>query len=57
MYPSNDYERCCNASPVGTTDHVHFVDAEVGTILHVAVKLEGREFLRVAEVTEIVYDE
>ncbi len=57
MYPSNDYERCCNASLVGTTDHVHFVDAEVGTILHVAVKLEGREFLRVAEVTEIVYDE
>ena len=57
MHPSNNYERCCNASLEGTTDHILFVNAEVGTILHVAAKLEGGEFLRVAEVTEIVYDE
>jgi hypothetical protein len=32
------------------------VDAEVGAILRVAARLEGREFY-VAEVTEIAYDE
>jgi hypothetical protein len=32
------------------------VDAEIGTILRVAARLEGRE-VRVAEVTEVVYDE
>ena len=40
----------------GTTDHLLMVDAEVGTILRVAARLEGREF-RVAEVTEVAYDE
>jgi len=42
--------------PEGTTDHRLLVDAEVGTILRVAARLEGREFW-VAEVTEIAYDE
>jgi hypothetical protein len=32
------------------------VDAEVGTILRAAARLEGREFY-VAEVTEVAYDE
>jgi hypothetical protein len=32
------------------------VNAEVGTILRVAARLEGRE-LRVAEVTEVAYNE
>jgi hypothetical protein len=32
------------------------LDAEVGTILRVGARLEGREF-RVAEVTEVAYDE
>jgi hypothetical protein len=32
------------------------LDAEIGTILRVAARLEGREFW-VAEVTEIAYDE
>ena len=40
----------------GTTDHMLLVDAEIGTILRVAARLEEREF-RVAEVTEISYDE
>ena len=40
----------------GTTDHLLLVDAEVGTILRVAARLEGREFY-IAEVTEIAYDE
>ena len=44
------------ASMEGTTDHVLLVDAEVGTILRVAARLEGREF-RVAEVTQVAYDE
>ena len=44
------------ASAEGTTDHLIMVDAKIGTILRVAARLEGREF-RVAEVTEIVYDE
>ena len=44
------------ASSEGATDHLLLVDAEVGTILRVAARLEGREF-RVAEVTEVVYDE
>jgi hypothetical protein len=44
------------ASSEGATDHLLLVDAEVGTILRVAARLEGREF-RVAEVTEVAYDE
>jgi hypothetical protein len=36
----------------GATDHLLSVDAEVGTILRVSARLEGREF-RVAEVTEV----
>jgi hypothetical protein len=43
-------------APEGTTDHLLQVDAEVGVILHVAARLEGREFY-VAEVTEVAYDE
>lgn len=43
-------------APDGTTDHLLLVDAEVGTILRAAARLEGREFY-VAEVTEIAYDE
>lgn len=39
----------------GTTDHLILVDAEIGTILRVAARLEGREF-RIAEVSEISYD-
>ena len=42
--------------PEGTTDHLLMVDAEIGTILRVVARLEGREFY-VAEVTEIAYDE
>jgi hypothetical protein len=42
--------------PEGTTDHLLLVDAELGTILRVAARLEGREFY-VAEVAEIAYDE
>ncbi len=45
-----------SASMEGTTDHVLLVDAQIGTILRVAARLEGREF-RVAEVTEVAYDE
>jgi hypothetical protein len=44
------------ASMEGTTDHVLLVDAEVGPILRVAARLEGREF-RVAGVTEIAFGE
>ena len=43
-------------APDGTTDHLLLVDAEVGTILRAAARLEGREFF-VAEATEIAYDE
>lgn len=43
-------------APEGTTDHVLLVDTEIGTILRVAARLEGREFY-VAEVTGIAYDE
>jgi hypothetical protein len=43
-------------APDGTTDHLLLVDAEVGVILRVAARLEGREFY-VAEVTEIFFDE
>ena len=39
-------------APEGTTDHLLLVDAEIGTILRVAARLDGREFY-VAEVTEI----
>lgn len=42
-------------APSGTTDHLLLVDAEIGTILRVAARLEGREFY-VAEVTEISYN-
>lgn len=43
-------------APEGTTDHLLLADAEVGVILRVAARLEGREFY-VAEVTEISFDE
>lgn len=43
-------------APDGTTDHLLLVDAEIGTILRVAARLEEREFYS-AEVTEISYDE
>ena len=43
-------------APDGTTDHLLLVDAEVGVILRVAARLEGREFY-VADVTEIAFDE
>jgi hypothetical protein len=42
--------------PEGTTDHLLLIDAEVGTILRAAARLEGREFY-VAEVAEVAYDE
>jgi len=42
-------------APGGTTDHLLLVDAEVGVVLRVAARLEGREFY-IAEVTEISYD-
>ncbi len=37
-----------DASMEGTTDHVLLVDVEVGTLLRVAARLDGREF-RIAE--------
>ena len=40
----------------GTTDHLLLVDTEIGAVLRVAARLEGREF-RVAEVAEVAYDE
>jgi hypothetical protein len=43
-------------APDGTTDHLLLVDTEVGVILRVSARLEGREFY-VAEVTEIAFDE
>ena len=43
-------------APDGTTDHLLLVDMEVGVILRVAARLEGREFY-VADVTEIAFDE
>lgn len=45
-----------NASTEGATDHLMLVDREIGTVLRVAARLDGRE-LRVAEVEEISYDE
>lgn len=54
-YPP-DIFRAFDASSEGATDHLLLVDAKVGTILRVASRLDGREF-RVAEVTEIAYDE
>lgn len=42
-------------APEGTTDHMLLVDAEIGTILRAAARLEGREFYT-AEATEIDYD-
>ncbi len=44
------------ASSEGATDYLLLVDAEVGTILRVAARLEGSEF-RIAEATEVAYDE
>jgi len=41
------------AAPKRTTDHLLLVDAEVGTILRAAARLEGQEFY----VAEIAYDE
>ncbi len=43
-------------APEGTTDHLLLIDAETGTVLRAAARLEGREFY-VAEVTEIFYNE
>ena len=43
-------------APQGTTDLLLLVDVEVGTILRVASRLEGRECY-VAEATQIAYDE
>ena len=43
-------------APRGTTDHLLHVDDEVGVLLRVAARLEGREFC-VAEVVEVAYDE
>ena len=54
-YPPDIFQ-AFDASSEGATDHLLLVDAEVGTILRVASRLDGKEF-RVAEVTEIVYDE
>jgi hypothetical protein len=51
-YVFNAYE----ASNEGATDHLLLVDAEMGTILRVAARLEGREF-RVAEAAEVAFDE
>jgi len=45
-----------NASDEGATDHLLLVDAEMGPILRVGARLEGREF-RVAEATEVAFDE
>lgn len=45
-----------DASMEGTTDHILLVDREIGTLLRVAARLDGREF-RVAEVKEVFYDE
>jgi len=45
-----------DVSMEGTTDHVLLVDGEIGALLRVAARLDGREF-RVAEVTEVSYDE
>ena len=54
-YPPHVYSTY-RASSEGASDHLLLVDAEVGTILRVAARLEGREF-RVAEATEVAYDE
>ena len=51
-YVFNAYE----ASNEGATDHLLLVDAQMGTILRVAARLEGREF-RVAEATSVAFDE
>jgi hypothetical protein len=45
-----------DAAMEGTTDHLLLVDQEIGTLLRVAARLDGREF-RVAEAAEISYDE
>jgi hypothetical protein len=38
------------------TDHLLLVEAQMGTILRVAARIEGREF-RVAEAAEVSFDE
>jgi len=45
-----------DAAMEGTTDHLLLADGEIGTLLRVAARLDGKEF-RVAEVAEISYDE
>ncbi len=45
-----------DAAMEGTTDHLLLVNREIGTLLRVAARLDGREF-RVAEADEISYDE
>jgi len=45
-----------DAAMEGATDHLLRVDREIGTLLRVAARLDGRGF-RVAEVAEISYDE
>jgi hypothetical protein len=54
-YPP-DVFRSYHAGSAGATDHMLLVNEEVGTILRVAARLEGREF-RVAEVVRVAYDE
>ncbi len=44
-----------DASIEGTTDHLLLADGETGTLLRVAVRLDGRES-RVAEIEEISYN-
>jgi hypothetical protein len=44
------------ASMEGTADHVLLLDGEIGTILRVAARLDGRKF-RIAEVADISYDQ
>jgi len=45
-----------DAAMEGTTDHLLLVDREIGTLLRVAARIDGREF-RVAESAEISYNE
>jgi hypothetical protein len=44
------------ASMEGTADHVLLLAGEIGTILRVAARLDGRKF-RIAEVADISYDQ
>jgi hypothetical protein len=54
-YPPSVFD-AYHAFSEGATDHLLLVDAEIGPILRVAARLEGREF-RVAEATEVAFDE